>query len=205
MWLLLLLLLGAYKHWTTQIKKESKQYELSDRCQRWWGSSVPQTRSQDSITDDEVKFFQVGSWAVLKHAVAMETVLTISQALGNLQSVPPWCSSLCMWKLHQVLPSHLLCDLGFLLQGQRHQLVPNTVLFVGVTLRSLKRKTEMSSFVWVYCDMNTAVIPPPYLPFSLQCLQLSLVGFLSQCLVNLGHDWDFLATVSDGRVVFGLW
>lgn len=103
------------------------------------GGCVPQSWSQDSIADDEVKFFQVGGWPVLKHAVAMETVLTISQALGNLQGMPPWCSLLCMWKLHQVLSSHLLCDLGFLLQGQRHQLVSNTVLLVAVTLRSLKR------------------------------------------------------------------
>lgn len=47
--------------------------------------------------------------------------------------------------------------------------------------------------------------PLSYLPIPLQCLQLSLVGFLSQCLVNFGHDRDLLATVSDGCVVFGLW
>lgn len=54
-----------------------------------WDGCVPQTRSQDSIADDEVKFFQVGSWPVLQHAVAMETVLAIGQALGNLQGIPP--------------------------------------------------------------------------------------------------------------------
>lgn len=52
------------------------------------GGCVPQRRSQDAIADDEVKFFQVRSWPVLQHAVAMETVLTISQALGNLQGIP---------------------------------------------------------------------------------------------------------------------
>lgn len=134
------------------------------------GGCVPQSRSQDSIADDEVKFFQIGSWPVLKHAVAMETVLTFSQALRNLQGIPPWCSLLCMWKLHQLLSSHLLCDLGFLLQGQRNQLVSNTVL-VAVTLRSLTRgKFRWAHFciatygaqqwrlelVWHYCDINSS-------------------------------------------------
>lgn len=51
------------------------------------GLGVPQCRPQDSIANDKVEFLQVGSWPVLQHAVAMETVLAIIQALGNLQGI----------------------------------------------------------------------------------------------------------------------
>lgn len=44
----------------------------------------------------------------------------------------------------------------------------------------------------------------PHLPLALQRLQLSLVGFLSQRLVDFGHDGDLLAPVADRRVVLGL-
>ncbi len=47
--------------------------------------------------------------------------------------------------------------------------------------------------------------PAPYLPLPLQRLQLSLVGLLSQSLIDFGHDRNFLTPVTDGRVVFGLW
>lgn len=59
-----------------------------------------------------------------------------------------------------------------------------------------------TQFLWLLWPTLAAL---PYLPLPLQCLQLSLVSFLSQCLVNLRHDRDLLATVSDGSVVFWLW
>ena len=50
-------------------------------------AQVPQCRSQDPIPDDEVKFLQVGRRPVLQHAVAMEAILTIIEALGDLRSI----------------------------------------------------------------------------------------------------------------------
>lgn len=38
--------------------------------------------------------------------------------------------------------SHLLCDLGFLLQGEGHQFVPNAVFLVTVGERRLQRRKE---------------------------------------------------------------
>jgi len=46
---------------------------------------LPQPWSKDPIADDEVKFLQVGRWPVLQHAVAVETVLTIVKAFGDLK------------------------------------------------------------------------------------------------------------------------
>lgn len=46
---------------------------------------------------------------------------------------------------------------------------------------------------------------PPHLSVCLQRLQLSLVGLLSQRLIDLGHDWDLFTSVVDGCVVLGLW
>lgn len=48
---------------------------------------VPQCWSQDPVADDKVKFLQVGCGPVLQHAVAVETVLTIIKALGDLKRI----------------------------------------------------------------------------------------------------------------------
>lgn len=48
---------------------------------------LPQRRPQDPVSDDEVKFLQVGSRPVFQHAVAVETVLAIIEALGDLKCI----------------------------------------------------------------------------------------------------------------------
>ena len=48
---------------------------------------APQCWSQDPVADDEVKFLQVGCGPVLQHAVAVETVLTIVKAFGDLERI----------------------------------------------------------------------------------------------------------------------
>lgn len=57
-----------------------------------------------------------------------------------------------------------------------------------------------------HLESQTREIPPtlPYLPLPLESLQLSLVGLLSQRLIDFGHDGDLLASVADGCVVLGL-
>lgn len=49
---------------------------------------VPKSWSQDAITNDKVKFLQVGSWPVLQHAITMETITTLVQAFGDLKYIP---------------------------------------------------------------------------------------------------------------------
>ncbi|TNN77771.1 hypothetical protein EYF80_012069 [Liparis tanakae] len=71
----------------------------------------------DPVADDEVKFLQVGRWPVLQHAVAVETVLTVVKAFGDLKRRR---------------------DLGFLLQGEGHQFVSDAVLLVAVSVRRLR-------------------------------------------------------------------
>lgn len=60
--------------------------------------------------------------------------------------------------------SHLLSDLGFLLQGEGHQFVSDAVLLVAVGVRHLEaeqdRKQLMIHMIHYTCDSQTKVQDP---------------------------------------------
>lgn len=49
------------------------------------GERSPEGRPQDAISDDKVKFFQVGGGSVLQHAVPLEAVIAVRQPPGHLR------------------------------------------------------------------------------------------------------------------------
>lgn len=66
---------------------------------------APEFWSEDAMPDDEVQLLQVGHGSVLQQGVAASGAVIVLQ-----------------------LPGHLLCDLGLLLQCQRHYLLPSGLL-----------------------------------------------------------------------------
>lgn len=101
--------------------------------------------------------------------------------------------------------SHLLCDLGLSLQGERHEFMSDTVPLLAVYGAVLQAQTrDDNAACHIAKDSSKLWETSAHLSFHLQLLQLPLVGPLAECLVDLGHNRDLFAAVINNHRALGL-
>lgn len=107
----------------------------------------------------------------------------------------------------QQIQSHLLSDLGFPLQGERHQFMSDAVPLLavdGAVLYTQTRSDDDTLYVDLTISNSLTPSASSHLSFHLQLLQLPLVGPLAECFVDLGHDGNLFAAVINDHLTFGL-